>query len=100
MTRRATLKPRKVGPDSERPPPQNAVAWAVQERDYFEDQSQSPNGNKQSASPSTSPNSSFTSPGPSLVSTPLNSSAESTTDPASLSPSQSHLDDDDSDIEE
>ena len=109
------LKPRKVGPDSERLPPQNAVTWAIQEGLCSNDQSQSQNGgNGQNTSPSTTPNTSFTNPGPSMVSTPFSSSTpslvstppnSSTVSSAPLSPSDSHVqlnDDinDDSDLEE
>ena len=106
------LKPRKVGPNSERSPPQNVVSWAIQEGVRLNDQSQRQNGeNQQSMSPTT-PNTSFTNPGPSgastpfssapsLVSTPPNSAAGSA---ASLSPSDSPVQlnddiDDDSDLE-
>lgn len=51
------LKPRKVGPDSERSPPQNAVAWAVL-RSNGHSQSQ----NRQNVSPTTSITS-FANPG-------------------------------------
>lgn len=65
------LKPRKIGPNSERSVPKNAVNWAIL---CLNDQSLSPNGeNQQNASPST-PNTSFTNPGPSSISTPLSPS--------------------------
>ena len=96
------LKPRKVGPDSERLPPQNAITWAVN------DEFQSQYG--QTTSPAT-PNTSFTNAGPSSISTPFSSTPSLGSTPPSvssapaLSPSDSdlHLNDnidDDSDLEE
>ena len=62
------LKPRKIGPNSERSVPKNTVNWAILR---LNDQSLSLN--RQNASPAT-PNTSFTNPGPSSVSTPLSPS--------------------------